>query len=690
MAELLLELFSEEIPAGLQLKAAEEFKNAVSQKLAGEGLAYEQINCYATPRRLTMVVDGLPESQKDSVSEKRGPKTDAPQAAIDGFLKSSGLKLSDLEKRPEGKGEVYYAVIKKAGRPVSEVLTEMLSETISTYTWAKSMKWNSYNIRWVRPLHNILCVFNGKVLPVKFGHLVANDNTRGHRFMAKAEFAVDNFVDYKKKLLENSVVLDIEDRKNIIKNDSAAIAKSKGMNVKTDEKLLDEVAGLIEWPVVLLGPIEERFMEVPQEVLITAMRSHQKYFSLLDNNGKLAPYFITVANMKSEDKGAKIISGNERVLRARLEDAKFFWDNDRKVSLESRVHGLEKIIFHAKIGTVAQKVERMEHLAKLLAQWIPNCNAELAGRAAKLCKADLATQMVGEFPELQGLMGGYYAAESGENKAVATAIKEHYSPQGPNDACPTAPISVAVALADKIDTLIGLFAADEKPTGSKDPYALRRATLGTIRIILENKLRIPLKVLLENEVDKYPASLISGKKEKITHDLLEFFADRLRVLLKDQSIRHDLINAVFDGGNEDDLERLTQRVKALDSFLKTEDGANLAAAYKRATNIVLAEEKKDNTSYAGEPKESLLQEPEEQGLYALFNEIKPAVEASLHADEFEHVMKELVKLRHPVDTFFDKVTVNCDDAAVRKNRLLLLSQFRESLNKVANFSKIEG
>ncbi|MCE3233230.1 MAG: glycine--tRNA ligase subunit beta [Rickettsiaceae bacterium] len=692
MAELLLELFSEEIPAGLQIRAMEEFKTIIGEKLAGEGLEYKAINSYASPRRLAIVIDGLPEVQKDSVTEKRGPRTDAPQPAIDGFLKSSVLSLSDLEKRKEDKGEFYFAVIKKQGRAVGQVLTENLQNVITSYTWAKSMRWNTYNIRWVRPLHNILAIFNGEVLPIEFGYLKANNKTRGHRFLGGDEFTVKNFADYQQKLRNNSSILDIAERKEIIMREAEKLAKENGATLKPDEKLLDEVAGLIEWPVPLLGSIEQRFLDVPKEVLITAMRSHQKYFSMTDSKGGLAPYFITVANMTSPDGGKKIISGNERVLRARLEDAKFFWDNDRKVSLESRAVGLDKIVFHAKIGTVAEKISRMAALASLLCKYVPGSNPAYSERAAKLCKADLLTQMVGEFPELQGLMGGYYATENGEKADVASAIKEHYSPQGPNDTCPSQPTSITVALADKIDTLIGLFAADEKPTGSKDPYALRRAALGVIRIILENNLRLPLKVLLQEAMEKFPAKLIGDtqKKERIANELLEFLTDRLRVVMKEQSIRHDLINAVASGGHEDDLHRLVARAKALDSFLKTEDGANLSAAYKRATNIVLAEEKKDSAKYAGEPDKSLLQASEESELFKLFSETKPAVDEAFQNDNFAAAMQQLARLREPVDSFFEKVTVNCEDKAIRKNRLLLLSQFRASLNKVADFALIEG
>lgn len=709
MAELLLELFSEEIPAGVQLNAANELKDSIKSRLETEGVACESIECYATPRRVVIAANGLPTTQNATTAERRGPRVDAPEQAIEGFVKSCGLAKDQLEKRSTDKGEFYFAVIKKEGRDVAEVISKTLQEILYSFTWPKSMRWGEYNIRWTRPLHNILCLFNGRILPITFGHLTANDKTYGHRFLSKGDFSVSSFEDYKQKLNDNFVVLSTEERKKLILEGAEQHAKSCGLALRNDEGLLNEVAGLVEWPVVLLGRIEEKFMAVPQEVLITSMRSHQKYFSLVNSHGHLAPYFITVANINADDGGAKIIAGNERVLRARLEDAKFFWDQDRRINLGDREAGLKKIIFHAKLGTVADKVNRIADLAKLLSVWIPRANLILVERAAKLCKADLTTQMVGEFPELQGLMGSYYAIESKEEHAVADAVKEHYSPVGPNDICPSAPLSIAVSLADKVDTLVGLFAIDEKPTGSRDPYALRRAALGVIRIILENNLRIPLRLLFEKSISKYPKALFKSEKsvrkllptrkkgekprdkqERVINDLLEFFADRLKVLLKEQSIGHDRIQAVFDGGNEDDLNRLVNRVKVLEAFLKTYDGANLLAAYKRAVNIVAAEEKKDDTVYSDEPDKGLLAEDEEKKLYELFAEVIPNVEDHLKKDEFEKVMADLAKLRKAVDNFFEKVTVNCENPATRKNRLLLLAQFRAALNEVADFSKIEG
>lgn len=708
MAELLLELFSEEIPAVIQKNTVNTLEASFKDRLAKAGIEYKNIKAYATPRRLAVVVDGLPKVQKDSVVEKKGPRVDAPGKAVEGFLRSVGAASpDDLEKRKTDKGEFYFSVVKQKGQPVADVLKDVVKEVIFTYPWPKSMKWGAHHIRWTRPLHNILCLFDEEVLPVSFGHLNANNKSKGHRFLSPKEFTVKNFEEYKTKLLEHKVVLDSEERRSIIEKGADKKAKTHGLSLRSDPALLDEVVGLVEWPVVLVGNIDEKFLDVPQESLIMSMRSHQKYFSLLNPDGSLAPYFITVSNVETADKNQKIINGNERVLRARLEDAKFFWDQDRRSSLESRLPKLEQVVFHAKLGSVAEKTRRVSALAKLIAVWIPHANLVLVERAANLCKVDLTTEMVGEFPELQGLMGSYYAIESKETEEVASAIKDHYSPLGPNDSCPTAPVSVAVALADKVDTLTGLFAVDEKPTGSKDPYALRRAALGVIRIILENKLSIPLDLLFEKSLSKYPKNVLKSdkiekgvvfskkekpkqKQERVIADLLEFFIDRLKFLLKAKNVRHDLLEAVFNGGNESDLARLVERVEALSHFVESEDGRNLIAAYKRATNIVVAEEKRDGISYTGNPDKDLLKKKEEKYLYGMFTKIRPKIADGLKRNDFAAVMSELSSLRMAIDKFFENVVVNCDDGAIRKNRLLLLSQFRSFLNQVANFSKIES
>lgn len=701
MAELLLELYSEEIPAGMQVRAAEELKTALKNRLTLEDIKTKSIETYVTPQRLIAVVGGLPTEIKASSAEKRGPRIDAPEQAIEGFLKSTGLKKNQLEKRKTQKGEFYFAVTKQDARSIDDDLVVMLQDIISSFSWPKSMRWGGHTIRWVRPLHNILCIFNKKTLPVKFGHLKANNKTRGHRFLHNKEITVEEFKDYQSQLEKAKVIVCFEERKKQIEEQAKEVASTYGLDVKEDIGLLNEVAGLVEWPNALIGKIDKRFMSMPEEVLVTTMRSHQKYFSTLDKEGKLAPYFITIANITTNGENKNIVVGNERVLNARLEDALFFWKQDRKVPLEERLPQLEKIVFHAKLGTVAEKTDRIAALAKLLAVWVPHANLMLVERAAHLCKADLTTEMVNELPELQGLIGAYYAVANKEEKDVALAIKEHYSPLGPNDACPTNPLSVAIALADKIDSLVGLFSVNEKPTGSRDPYALRRAALGVIRIIIENRLRTPLKLLFEKSIGAYPKALLKPEKsdpvkektkhksERVISELLSFFADRIRVALKEQNIRYDLINAVFDEGKEDDIFRLILRVKALETFLKTKNGENLLAAYKRATNIVLAEEKKDKEIYKGQPKKELLEQVEEIELYSMFEALKPKVEKDLKEDMFEEAMEDLAQMRAIVDKFFDNVTVNCDKKETRKNRLLLLSQFREILNQVANFNKIE-
>ena len=710
MAELLLELFSEEIPAGAQIRAAEEFKNLFASKLDDNKISYDSIDCYTTPRRVCVVIAGLPVMQEATSEEKRGPRVDAPSKAIEGFLKSTGLTLDQLEKRTTPKGEFYFSVIKQEGRAVSECTGEIAEEIVNNYTWAKSMKWGAHDVRWIRPLHSIICLFDGKVLPISFGHIKSGDKTRGHRFLGADEFKVKDFVDYEKKLKKHYVVLRQQERQDIIRKDIARLADGAGAKVKPDDGLVAEVANLVEWPVALLGKIEKKFLDVPQEALILTMRSHQKYFSLLNENGEIAPYFITVSNMIASDKGAQIISGNERVLRARLEDAKFFWDQDRKRSLESRIADLDKVVFHAKLGTVRDKTERVAILAREISEWVPNANPDLAERAAKLCKADLTTEMVGELTELQGFMGSYYAAHDGEDKNIVAAIGEHYSPVGSSDSAPTNPTSVCVAIADKVDTLAGLFSIGEKPTGSRDPFALRRAALGVIRIILENDLRVSLNHLFgraiagcsvasaevvplaagQNNVSVSAVGFGGGDNQKTAEELTAFFADRLRVLLKDQNIRYDIIEAVFNDGADDDLTRMVARAKALVNFLKTEDGENLLAAYKRATNIVQIEEKKDKKSYSGKPDEARLVEAAEKNIYIRFSELRVDIKPLLEDEKYEAAMQKLATLREPVDAFFDGVKVNDNDPKIRKNRLLLLSQFRELLNEVANFSKLEG
>ncbi len=694
----------------MQQPMAENLRKQMQERLDSEGIFNTGAETYVTPRRLVLSVQGLSLTQEDSVTERRGPRTDAPKKAIDGFLRSTGLTLEELEKRRSDKGEFYYAVIKQEGRPTRDVVMEAVNDIVPALTWPKSMRWGDGDARWVRPLRNICCVFGAEVMPFEMAGLSSNSQSFGHRFLAPDSFAVKNFKAFKKDLEQRSVILSTEKRKEIILERARELAVEKSLELLEDVGLLDEVAGLVEWPEVLIGSIDEEFMDVPEEVLVSSIRTHQKYFCLRYKKGagagRIAPYFIVVSNMKTDDNGAGIIAGNERVLRARLADATFFWNQDRKTPLEERVDDLKRVVFHAKLGSVADKVARIRADAKLLAVWVPHAGLEQVDRAALLCKTDLVTEMVGEFPDLQGLMGYYYAHDAGEPDEVAGAIREHYSPLGPNDTCPNSPVSAAVSIADKIDTLAGLFAIDEKPTGSKDPFALRRAALGIIRVILENKLSVPLKILIDHALKQYPSSLFKqveesdeGKKRRkkrkvkpadVTAELLEFFSDRLKALLKAENVRHDLISAVFDGGSEDDMLRLVNRVAALTSFLATEDGENLLAAYRRAGNIVRIEEKNDNVPYKGNPAKSLLEQEEERILLDRMNSIKSEIKKALKEDRFEAAMSVLATLRKPVDDFFDNVTVNCDNPDLRRNRLKLLSQMRDSFHDIANFDRIEG
>ena len=693
MGEVLIELFSEEIPARMQARAAEDLKKLVTDKLKTAGLAFERAEAFVTPRRLTLVVDGVPEKQPDVKEERRGPKADAPEKAIQGFLGSTGLTLEQCEQRETPKGTFLFAVIETTGRDARTVLSEIVVEAIRELPWPKSMRWAKNSFRWVRPLHHVLALFDGKVLDGEMDlgdwKLPFTDTTQGHRFLAPEPVAVTGFKDYRAKLSNAYVVLDREERKRIISNEANQLAATAGLTLKDDPGLLEEVCGLVEWPVPLIGTIDAEFMEVPPEVLVTSMRSHQKYFALENADGSLADRFVVVANMAHDPKrDANIIAGNEKVLRARLSDAKFFWDQDKARTLESRIPALTDVKFYDKLGTIADKVERVARLARELAGFIPGCDAEKAERAARLAKADLTTGMVGEFPELQGLMGRYYALNDGEDMAVANAVAEHYSPLGPGDACPSAPISVAVALADKLDTLVGFFAIGETPTGSKDPFALRRAALGVIRLIVENGLRLPLA-----EVATPARRRIETKEDvgpEIEEALLAFFFDRLKVQQREQGVRHDLITAVIEKGGEDDLVRLLALVAALSAFLETEDGANLLAGFKRASNILRAEEKKAGSGFAPTPEADRLVEPEEVALHKSLEIAREAATSSVAQENFAAAMTALAGLRAPIDAFFERVTVNADDPDLRVNRLRLLAAVRSVMGEVADFSRIEG
>lgn len=691
MPDLLLELFSEEIPARMQAQAAKDLERLTIGALSDRGLLFEGIKAFAGPRRLTLAISGLPAQQNDVREELKGPKTDAPQAALDGFLKKTGLTKDQLKVEKTPKGDVYLAVIERKGRATPLVLAEILPEVMAKLPWPKSMRWLPGNpVRWVRPLHSILATFDGEVVPFDFATIKSGNSTRGHRFLSSGAIEVRRFEDYEAALKKAHVVLDAVERAEIISHDLKQKAFALGLEPIEDAGLLAEVSGLAEWPTVLIGTIQDQFMDVPAEILQTSMRTHQKYFSLRDpKTGKMANRFALVANMLTKDGGKEIVAGNERVLRARLSDAKFFWDEDRKKTLESRVEKLQGIVFHAKLGTQAERVARIEKLAGDIATQI-GADVEKSKRAAHLAKADLTSGVVGEFPELQGVMGRYYALHDKEDVSVADAIRDHYKPVGPSDAVPTDKVAIAVALADKLDALTGFFAVGEKPTGSGDPFALRRAALGVIRILLENKLALSLEHFINIAGKPFRESNAGAHGAHGGKDVLPFFADRLKVALKEKGVRHDLIDAVFGLGNEDDLVRLVARVEALQASLKTDDGVNLLAGYKRAANILKLEEKKDGKTYISEVDAKLLSEPAEVALHAALGKAIGAIGPALDKEDFAAAMQQMAALRVPVDAFFEAVKVNADDPKVRANRLHLLAGLRAALHRVADFSKIEG
>jgi glycyl-tRNA synthetase beta chain len=684
MPDLLLELFSEEIPARMQARAAEDLRKAVTDRLVDAGLVYDGAKAYVTPRRLTLAVYGVPVHQPDLREEKKGPRVGAPEAAITGFLKAAGLKsLSEAKVQPDKRGDFYVAVIERPGRAALDVVAEILPQVIKSFPWPKSMRWGAQSkepgsLQWVRPLHSILATFGPEteepdIVPFAIDGIRAGNVTRGHRFMAPEPFTVRRFADYASKLDKAKVVLDAERRRNIIATEAKQLAFAQGLELVEDEGLLAETAGLVEWPVVLMGSFDEHFLQIPDEAIRATIRNNQKCFVLRDAaHAKLVNKFLLVANIEAEDGGKAIVAGNERVIRARLSDARFFYETDLKTRVEDRLPKFKDIVFHEKLGTQAERIERIERLAGELAPLV-GANVQKAKRAARLCKADLLTEMVGEFPELQGTMGKYYAEEQGEDEAVAHAIEDHYRPKGPDDLVPSDPVSIAVALADKIDMLVGFWAVDEKPSGSKDPYALRRAALGVIRIVLDNKLRLHLRSLFPK-----------------TDDLLSFFADRLKVQLREQGARHDLVDAVFALDNQDDLLLIVRRVEALGRFLDSEDGKNLLAGYKRATNIIRIEEKKDGRAYAGAPQSKLYRQDEEKALASAIDDAKLEAARTVKKENFADAMRAMAKLRPHVDAFFDKVTVNVDDKVLRENRLKLLNQIREATRTVADFSRIES
>jgi glycyl-tRNA synthetase beta chain len=682
MPDLLLEFFSEEIPARMQAKAADDLRKLVTDALVEAGLVYEGAKAFVTPRRLALSVHGIPARQLDLKEERKGPKVGAPEQAIAGFLRAAGLSSIDQAKvQADKKGDFYVALTEKKGRAAIEVIADIVPKVARGFPWPKSMRWGEASAKdgaliWVRPLHSIVATFGPEteepdIVHFEVGGVSSGDQTRGHRFMAPAPFKVKRFDDYAEKLLAHKVVLDPARRREIILTDAKNLAFAQGYELVEDEGLLAETAGLVEWPVVLMGAFDKAFLSIPDEVIRATIRNNQKCFVLRDpQTAKLVNKFILVANEEASDGGKQIVAGNERVIRARLSDAKFFYETDLKTRLEARLPKFEQIVFHEKVGTQAERIARIVALAKELAPLV-KADSKKAERAAQLCKADLLTEVVGEFPELQGLMGKYYAEAQDEDEAVAHASEDHYKPQGPKDLVPSDPVSIAVALADKIDILTSFWKIDEKPTGSKDPFALRRAALGVIRILLDNKLRLSL------------GKFASG-------DLLAFFADRLKVQLREQGARHDLVDAVFALEGQDDLLLIVRRVDALGQFLDTDDGKNLLAGTKRAENILRIEEKKDKRGYDGAPDAKLFAAPEEKALAAAIASAKKDAAAAVAKEDFAAAMSAMAKLRSTVDAFFDKVTVNADDKALRENRLKLLNEIRQATRTVADFSRIEG
>jgi len=723
MPELLLELFSEEIPARMQARAAEDLARLLGEALKGAGLAATGLRTFHGPRRLALVAE-LPAATAAVEEERRGPRADAKGPALEGFLRSTGLTREQLETR-EVKGTAYlYAVIRRPGRPTAEVLAEVIPALLRRFPWPKSMRWGGTSgFVWVRPLKRILCLFGDAVVPFTLaqgeddGHgLASGDRTEGHRILSPGDFAVRDFSDYATQLAARHVVIDPAERAKLVRDGIAALAAGEGVEVVPDEGLVAEVTGLVEWPVPLLGRIDDAFMDLPPELMRTTMRVNQRYFALRRPDGAAAPCFALVSNIAASDGGVAVAAGNERVLRARLSDARFFWDLDRKQRLEDFLPKLDSVVFHAKLGTQGQRVSRLERLATWLA---PKLGADplLAQRAARLAKADLATGLVGEFPELQGIIGRYYALKDGEDPRVAEAIAAHYRPLGPGDAVPQEPVAVAVALADKLDQLAGFFAVDERPTGSGDPYALRRAALGVIRILRENGIRLHLEDALAEAFFGFPQAVgttaepefgmtLAGEKMKagwqpdpksdhppmvaaFAAGLMDFLADRLRVQLRAEGERHDVLAATLGAGGGDDLVRLLARAGALRAFLEGEDGANLLAASRRAANILRIEDKKDGP-HRPETDPALFQAGEEIALSAALDAALPEALAALAAEDDTKAMAALARLRAPVDAFFDKVVVNDADARLRRNRLGLLARLRAALDRVADFSKIEG
>ncbi len=715
MPDLLVELFSEEIPARMQGRAAEDLKKLMTDGLVEAGLTYAAAAGFATPRRLVLSVEGLTAESRPVREERKGPAVGAPQAALDGFLRSTGLTLNQLEKRADKKGEVWFAVTTRPGRSAAGIVAEVLERVVRDFPWPKSMRWGSGNLRWVRPLHSILCLLTdesgSEVVPLDIDGIRAGRVTHGHRFLSRGEISVTSFEDYEAKLMQAHVILRPAARADQIWHDATTMAFAAGLEVVEDKGLLAEVSGLVEWPVVLMGAIREDFLHLPPEVLQTSMREHQKFFSVKNPRTGRIERFITVANIETPDHGATILAGNGKVLAARLSDARFFYDNDLRVAkagMGEWLDGLARVTFHGQLGSQADRVARIAALARDIAPQV-GADPDLAERAARIAKADLRSAMVGEFPELQGLMGRYYATAAAEHPAVAAAAQEHWQPRGEGDTVPTAPVSVAVALADKIDTLTGFWAIDEKPTGSKDPFALRRAALGVIRLLLGNGVRLGLlqaflKPIWANReamarAGAFPAGgvpdLSDAEVERrcaltLGTDLLGFFHDRLKVFLRDQGIRHDVLDAVLAQPGNDDLALVVKRAEALAAFLKTDDGANLLAGFKRANNILTQAEQKDGVEYSFGADAKFAEGAEEKALFSALDAAEASIAPAMAREDFAAAMAAMAQLRAPIDAFFTAVQVNSDNPVIRRNRLNLLHRIRALCLSVADLTRLEG
>jgi glycyl-tRNA synthetase beta chain len=722
MADFLLELLSEEIPARMQARARNDLARMFAQQLDENGLAHRAIDAFSTPRRLVLIARAVGERTEAVSEEVKGPRTSAPPQALEGFLRKTGLTQEQLEDR-DG---IWFAVAERPGQPAASVIQRALQATLGDFPWPKSMRWGSGATRWVRPLQGIVAILGEDIVPFEFGGVASSATTFGHRFHHPGPITVNGASDYVEKLRACHVIVDHEERERIIREGAEAAAEAAGLKLLCDEGLVVENAGLTEWPVPLLGRFDPEFLDVPREVIVLTMRTNQKYFACTDADGALAPAFICTANIDATDGGEAIVEGNRRVLAARLSDARFFWEQDLKVPLEKQAEKLSQIVFHEKLGSVADKVERIAKLARWLAEEavVPGADPDQAERAARLAKADLVTGMVGEFPELQGVIGGYLARAQGEPNSVADAVRDHYKPAGQGDEAPTVPITVAVALADKLDTIAAFFGIEQRPTGSKDPFALRRAALGCLELIVGSNLRLPLlpavRGALANRAAQSADFKLTHRLDLTAPEVLEFFADRLKVQQREAGVRHDLIDAVFALGSEDDVVRLLARVKALQAFVETADGRDLHAAYKRAANIlkkenwtgpeVMSSREEQGIAQTGEEDPLVLVEepgmaeaiaemasghagaslPEEQALLQALDAAEPEAEGAVQREDFTGAMAALARLRGPIDTFFDHVTVNDPDSATRERRLNLLLRFRDAVNGVADFSRIEG